>query len=93
MDIGAQFLLRAGDIRRLGSAALDLCDVARGRCEVYFELVLSPWDYAAGMLILTEAGGMVCSPGKGPLLLDHKMGILAASPLCFAAAEQIIVRG
>lgn len=91
MAICTQFLLQAGDLRRLGAAALDLCNVARGRCEVFFELMLSPWDYAAGMLILTEAGGMVCSPGSGPLLLDHKMPLLAASPLCFAKAEQIIL--
>ena len=45
------------DIRRSGSAAIDLCDVACGRAGLYFELMLSPWDYAAGCLILAEAGG------------------------------------
>jgi myo-inositol-1(or 4)-monophosphatase len=47
------------DIRRLGSAALDLCYVASGRADGYFEFMLNPWDFAAGKLILEEAGGTV----------------------------------
>lgn len=46
-------------IRRLGSAALDLCYVACGRAAGYWEFTLSPWDFAAGMLIVREAGGQV----------------------------------
>lgn len=46
-------------MRRAGSAALDLCDVASGRFEAFWELTLSPWDIAAGLLIVREAGGMV----------------------------------
>ena len=46
------------DIRRSGSAALDLCYVAAGRCSIFFEYLLSPWDFAAGSLIVTEAGGV-----------------------------------
>ena len=52
------------DVRREGSAALDLCSAAAGRAGVYFELALSPWDYAAGMLIVREAGG-VCRTMEG----------------------------
>lgn len=53
-------LLRStAGIRRAGSAALDLCDVACGRFEAFWELRLSPWDVAAGMLIVREAGGRV----------------------------------
>ena len=47
------------DVRRSGSAALDLCDIASGRCELFFECRLSPWDYAAGSLIVQEAGGRI----------------------------------
>ena len=47
------------DLRRLGSAALDLCYVARGVYQGYYEMNLKPWDVSAGVLILTEAGGMV----------------------------------
>ncbi|OQA04001.1 MAG: Inositol-1-monophosphatase [Bacteroidetes bacterium ADurb.Bin397] len=46
-------------IRRMGSAALDMCWLAAGRYDGYFEYMLSPWDFAAGMLIVTEAGGIV----------------------------------
>lgn len=46
------------DIRRSGSAAYDICTIACGRCEVFFEKSLQPWDIAAGTLILKEAGGI-----------------------------------
>lgn len=49
--------LQTEDLRRGGSAALDLCRIAAGRAEVYFEYNLKPWDYAAGQLIVQEAGG------------------------------------
>ncbi|RXK11940.1 inositol monophosphatase [Halarcobacter mediterraneus] len=52
-------LPKCQDIRRLGSAALDLCYVARGTYEAYYEMNLKAWDVSAGILILTEAGGMV----------------------------------
>ena len=58
------------DIRREGSAALDLCAAAAGRAGVYFELGLSLWDYAAGMLIVQEAGGVCCTVDGLPLPLD-----------------------
>ena len=49
--------MQVADLRRGGSAALDVCYVAAGRTDAYFEEELSPWDYAAGSLILREAGG------------------------------------
>ncbi len=58
------------DIRREGSAALDLCSAAAGRAGAYFELGLSLWDYAAGKLIVEEAGGICCTIDGGPLPLD-----------------------
>lgn len=57
-------------IRRLGSAALDICWVACGRFDAYFEYMLSPWDFAAGMLILREANGFACDRNGAPLKLD-----------------------
>lgn len=53
------FLMRCQGIRRAGSAALDLCYVAAGRLDGFWELKLKPWDIAAGGLIVTEAGGFV----------------------------------
>jgi myo-inositol-1(or 4)-monophosphatase len=55
----AHLLMRVQDVRRPGSAALDLCYVAAGRSDAHWELGLSPWDTAAGALILREAGGTV----------------------------------
>ncbi|KRE36871.1 inositol monophosphatase [Janibacter sp. Soil728] len=52
-------LPRVRDIRRLGSAALDLCRVAEGSLDVYYERGLNPWDVAAGWLVATEAGAVV----------------------------------
>lgn len=54
-----RLLLRVQDVRRTGSAALDLCYVAAGRTEAHWELGLKPWDTAAGALIVREAGGLV----------------------------------
>ncbi len=66
-EIAEDVMDHAMDIRRSGSAALDLCYVACGRNGVYFELLLSAWDYAAGMLIVQEAGGNVTDAnGKKP---------------------------
>lgn len=53
------FLKRAREVRRDGSAALDLCYVAGGRFDAFWEYKLAPWDVAAGTLIVTEAGGRV----------------------------------
>ena len=58
------------DIRREGSAALDLCSAAAGRCGVYFELGLSLWDYAAGKLLVEEAGGVCCTIDGAALPMD-----------------------
>ncbi len=55
----ATVLPRVRDIRRAGSAALDLCHVAAGRVDAYYELDLSPWDWAAGRVIATAAGAEV----------------------------------
>jgi myo-inositol-1(or 4)-monophosphatase len=56
----------AGGVRRDGSAAIDLCYVACGRYDGYWELKLHPWDVAAGILIVEEAGGRVTDLAGGP---------------------------
>ncbi len=55
----SHILPRCQDIRRLGSAALDLCYVAEGKYEGFYEINLKPWDVSAGTLIVTEAGGII----------------------------------
>ena len=57
------------DVRRTGCASLDLCWVACGRLDGYVELSLQPWDYAAGRLLVEEAGGRVTAPDGSPLSL------------------------
>jgi myo-inositol-1(or 4)-monophosphatase len=54
----AQLLPLIADIRRIGSASLDLCAVGAGRLDAYYEVGLNPWDWAAGLLIASEAGGV-----------------------------------
>jgi myo-inositol-1(or 4)-monophosphatase len=63
-------LLKVSDVRRAGSAALDLVHVASGRCDAFFELALSPWDIAAGSLIIKEAGGKITDFKGGEDYLD-----------------------
>jgi myo-inositol-1(or 4)-monophosphatase len=61
-----EVLPQVRDIRRIGSAALDLCSVACGRLDGFYESGLNPWDMAAGWLIVTEAGGVVSGRHGGP---------------------------
>jgi myo-inositol-1(or 4)-monophosphatase len=67
--IGTFLRLGAMDIRRVGSAALDLCWLAAGRADGYFEYLLNAWDFAAGVLILREAGGRVTDWDGKPIPL------------------------
>ncbi|MDC7124630.1 MAG: inositol monophosphatase family protein [Spirochaetales bacterium] len=68
-------------IRRTGSAAIDFCYVAAGRTDAYVEYFLSPWDFAAGMLILQEAGG-VCKDAKGNTLSIKSKNIAVSNGTC-----------
>lgn len=76
-DIAYHYFTKCLDLRRSGSSAIDLCDIACGRAELFFELRLSPWDYAAGSLIVTEAGGCVCGCGQTALQFEKPQSIIA----------------
>lgn len=78
------------DIRRCGSAALDLCMIADGRAEVYMEMRLSPWDYAAGLLIVREAGGVGTELNGSPLGLQRKSSMLCGNPQAYADARALL---
>jgi myo-inositol-1(or 4)-monophosphatase len=67
-------------VRRMGSAAIDLCYVAAGRLDGYWEVRLSPWDLAAGALIVREAGGIVTTLGGSQELLTSPYSIVAGNP-------------
>lgn len=68
------------DFRRGGSAALDLCYLAAGRADLFFECCLRPWDYAAGSLIVTEAGGVVTALDGSPLRFYDRCSVAAGNP-------------
>ena len=72
-----EYFKRVVDVRRSGSAALDLCAIAAGRAELFFELSLSPWDYAAGALIVEEAGGITSDAEGGRLGYDRPSSVVA----------------
>ena len=76
---------QALDIRRSGSAAWDLCCIAAGRAELYFECILQPWDYAAGSLIVSEAGGRVTTLEGEPVRYDCACSVLA----CGSAVKNV----
>jgi len=83
----ARLLPRVRDIRRQGTASLDLCFVADGRYDAYFERTLSPWDHAAGSLIAREAGARVTGMrGAAP----SRDLILAAEPSVAVELEMLL---
>jgi myo-inositol-1(or 4)-monophosphatase len=84
----AQVLPEIRDIRRMGSAALDLCSVAMGRVDAFYEFTLSPWDWAAGALIAAEAGAVVVALDGAPPL---RAPLLAATPALGEPLRQLLV--
>lgn len=71
------------DIRRSGSAAYDICMVACGRCEVFFEKALQPWDIAAGTLILNEAGGTAMNYNSKEIDFSMPNDVIFANPTSY----------
>lgn len=87
--IARELFDKAMDLRRSGAAALDLCHIAAGRGGVFFEGMLFPWDYAAGSLLVEEAGGIVTALDGTPLDLYHKGSCAAGNPTCHRALLEI----
>ncbi len=77
------------DIRRSGSAALDICYVAASRCALYFELLLSPWDYAGASLVLMEAGGCISTMDQKELPYLSPCPVIAAAPKAYKEYFQL----
>lgn len=80
LDLYAHFARRTQGVRRLGSAALDLCYVAAGRLDGYWEMGVAPWDIAAAMVIAEEAGVVVTRLTGEPDPLRPPCNLLAANP-------------
>ena len=80
-DIIYDLYMGCCDFRRTGSAAIELCLMAAGFVDLYFEMRLMPWDYAAASLVLLEAGGTICNfSGVQPDLYKPDMYIAANTP-------------
>ncbi len=80
----------SGGVRRPGSAALDLCDVAAGRFDGFWELALSPWDVAAGALLVREAGGVVTDHDGNTDVTSHRGSIVAGNPAVYAWLRDVL---
>lgn len=84
-----RFVIHAQAVRRPGSAAIDLCSVAAGKFDGFWELKLNPWDTAAGSLILEEAGGMITDL-NGNEFNPYKKEILATNGLIHKEMMKVI---
>ena len=81
-------LPRVRDIRRIGSAALDLSAIAAGRLDGFYERGLNPWDHAAGALIVREAGGLVGGVDGGP---ESAELFVAAAPSVYDGLLELLL--
>jgi myo-inositol-1(or 4)-monophosphatase len=89
MKMFEDVMTQCAGLRRPGAAALDLCYVAAGYYDAFFETGLNPWDVAAGSLIITEAGGLVGNfTGESDFL--HQREIVAGSPKIYGQMVQIL---
>lgn len=87
-DIIVDAFMECNDVRRFGAAAPELCYLAMGRCELYFEYLLQPWDYAAASLILEEAGGCICRSDGREIDSTLPSGVLAAN--CKESLDRLV---
>jgi myo-inositol-1(or 4)-monophosphatase len=86
-------LLNSSGVRRGGSAAMDLCYLAQGSLDAFWELTLSPWDVAGGLVILTEAGGLHTRIDGSPTDVERPGSLLAANGEGLHRALGALVRG
>jgi myo-inositol-1(or 4)-monophosphatase len=84
------FTVGCCDLRRAGCAALDLCYVACGRHDAFYELHLSPWDYAGASIILREAGARLDALAPDSWDYTKAVGILGANPIIFDQLRKTI---
>jgi len=89
LDHWSNFAMNAQALRRDGAAALDLCYVACGRYDGFWELNLSPWDTAAGALIVEEAGGLVTN-FRGASFSNYQLEIVASNGLIHPRMLEVI---
>lgn len=81
---------RVADLRRTGSAAMELCDIASGRSDGCFEWLLQPWDYCAGVLLVEEAGGRCGNILGGPATYEQAIPFMAANHEIYEEFQRIL---
>lgn len=89
LDLFEAFVTRARGVRRFGSAALDLAYVACGRFDGFWETKLKPWDLAAGVLLVREAGAVASDLDGGERILETG-GVIAAAPRLHPAMAELV---
>ena len=85
-----ELFYRCADVRRCGSAALDLAYTAAGRNELFFEFLLSPWDIAAGYLLITEAGGVITDMQGNDIDFSKPCPVIASSKELYSEFLDIV---
>lgn len=90
MDLLGKAIFKSQDLRRTGSAALDLAYVACGRIDGFFEFDLEVWDFAAGSLLISEAGGNISDWGNSVLNFKGKTNIVATNGLVHKELLELI---
>ena len=83
-SLAYKLFMQCSDVRRCGSAALDLAYLAAGRNDMFFELMLSPWDIAAGVLLVKEAGGIISDTEGQPIDLSRPCPVIAGTPTTYS---------
>lgn len=86
-DRAKWLFMHTHDLRRSGSAAIDLATIAAGSIDIFFEYRLSPWDFAAGSLLIEEAGGIITQFDGSPITYATPCSILAGNPSCYEAVR------
>ncbi len=89
-SIAKALFMVCADIRRGGSAAIDMCGVACGRADIFFEQKLSPWDFMASYVIITEAGGSLVGFDGEPVAFDKPQSIVCVTDLLKEEVLKII---
>lgn len=79
-DLAEKVFYECLELRRSGTAALDICYVASGKCDLYFELILRPWDWAGATMILLEAGGVFSKADESELKLNEIKSYVCGNP-------------
>ena len=91
-SLARDVFVAAADVRRSGSAAIDLAHFAAGRTDAFFELILSPWDYAAGALIVNEAGGKITQAGGADVDLLRPCSVFAGNDQTYPALIELAAK-